>query len=159
MYTENELHSIEQKLKKRAILIIIPGVVLTGLFVYAFIQHMNRNDSLVWLGYLSAALLAFMLIFCDGLFVAPLRAYKRLLKDVLYGRTRELKGYFKSLDATPCMRDNVSFYPLIVSENDLNNEEDDRLFYLDTLKPCPQLNPGDAMTVVSNDKRIANIII
>ena len=159
MYCETDLQSIQMRIKKRRILILVPVLVLLILFVFIFVQHLNRNDSLLWLANVAALLIAAILIFCNGMFMAPLRAYRRFLKDALHGRTRELKGVFKSLDSTPCMRDNVAFYSLIISEGDLSNEEDERLFYFDVLKPFPNLAVGDAVTVVSTDKRVADILI
>jgi len=159
MYTETDLKSIQSQLKKRSLALLAPVAVLLALFIYAYTLHLHRNESLAWLCYLSLLLLALLVIFCDSLFLSPLRAYKRHLKDALYGRTRELKGLFKSLDSTPCLRDNVAFYPLIISEGDLNNEEDDRLFYFDATKPFPLLSVGTGVTVISNDKRVSNLIV
>lgn len=159
MYTETDLNSIQTQLKKRSIALLIPVAILLVLFIYAVTQHMHRNESLAWLAYASLFLLTVLVIFCDSFFLSPLRAYKHHIKDALYGRTRELKGFFKSIDSTPCLRDNVAFYPLILSEGDLNNEEDDRLFYFDAQKPFPPISVGDSITIISNDKRVAKITI
>lgn len=157
MYTQQDLNAINQQLKKRLLLLMIPIVLLLAPFLSGIILHLNRQTQFQWLTYVSGVLLGIVLLFCDGLFISPLRAYRRHLKNMLFGRTREMTCYFKSIDETVCIRDNVAYYPMIASENDLGDEEDDRLFYLDTLIPLPELSVGDKINITSHDKSIANI--
>jgi hypothetical protein len=158
MYTHNDLVSITSQIKKRVSLALVPAAALLALFVYGLVMHLNRNTSFQWLSYLSLLLAGLWIVFCDGMMIAPLRAYRRHIKDMLFGRTRELTGLFKSIDNTVCVRENISFYPVIVSEGDIEDEEADRLFYYDTQKPLCDLAAGDKVSVQSHDKRIISIM-
>lgn len=157
MYTQDDYVSITGQIKKRAFALGILTAALCGLFIFGFVMHLNRVESWQWISYVSLLLAAALCLFCDGMLIAPLRAYRRHLKDVLFGRTREMTGRFKAIDSTPCLREGVMFYPVLLSQGDLENEEDDRLFYFDVQKPFPDFAAGDEVAVASHDRRIAHI--
>ena len=157
MYQESDYTEIREQIRRRSLILLFFVVLLLVPAIVGIVAHFGRNTSLHWLTYASLLLLGTLLLFVDGMFIMPLRAYKRHLHTALYGRTATLSGQFKTLDHTVCVRDNVSFYPLIANVGDLSSEEDDRLFYIDVLKPRPTFEPGDPVTIVSYDKNITSI--
>ena len=157
MYHESDYETIKAQIKRRSLLMLSVCFLLLIPAVIGIIAHFNRNESLTWMTYLFLLMMGVFILFADGLFVSPLRAYKRHLNNVLHGLTATLHGRFKTLDKTVCIRDNVAFYPLIINVGDMHNEEDDRLFYFDILKPFPPLSEGEAVVVISHDKGVADI--
>lgn len=157
MYTQHDLEQLNARIRKRWILLMIPVLILLAATIFSIVMHFNRETSYHWIAYLSLSLIACLILFVDGMCIAPLRAYRRHINSILHGRTHLAKGFFKSIDQTKCMRDNVCFYPMLISVDKLDNEEDDRLFYFDVQMPFPALAVGDAVTITAHDKNVGQI--
>ena len=150
MYTENDLFAIERQLRRRVCGLVIPSVLLLAGIVISVLPGVR----LQWLTVTLTLLLGVTIIFGYGMFLSPITAYRQHLKNALYGRRHPIDVRFKYLKQDPCLRDGVTFYPMMVSEGDINDEEDDRLFYYDIQKPLPQLEPGTPLHIVYHDKSI-----
>ena len=61
---------------------------------------------------------------------------------------------FKEMEETAVMREGVKYYPMMLSVGDMDNPEDDRLFYYDANLPRPDWQIGDMLTVTAHDKAL-----
>ena len=93
-------------------------------------------------------------IFCYGLLLSPVIAYRKHLDEVLHGRVRSTTGAFKEMETQIVMRDGVKYYPMMISVGDMENPEDDRLFYYDANLPRPDWKSGEMLTVTAHDKSL-----
>ncbi|MBQ2700898.1 MAG: hypothetical protein IJF65_07055 [Clostridia bacterium] len=150
MYTPNDLNAIETQLRRRIWAMGIPGGILLAGIVVSVLPSIR----LQWLTVALTIALGVLIIFGYGMFLSPLCAYRDFLKNALYSPNHPLNVIFKSLKQDPCLRDGVVFYPMMVSEGNPDDEEDDRLFYYDIQKPLPQLEPGTPLHIVYHDKSI-----
>lgn len=153
MYTENDLNAIASQLRRRLYVMSVPAVLLLAGLVVSLLPSVR----LQWLTIALTIALGLLCIMGGGLFIAPLSAYRRHINNALHGRTHQVEVLFKSLKQDPCLKEGVTFYPMMVSEGDLQNEKDDRLFYFDAEKPLPQFEPGDKLLLTYHDKFIVDI--
>ena len=146
MYTEQDYTDICNQLKRRWLALGIPAAVLFVAVIVSFVFRIK------WLTIaLSVALGAFC-IFSYGMLLSPVIAYRRHLDEVLHGKVRNTTGAFKEMESQPVMRDGVKYYPMMISVGDMENPEDDRLFYYDANLPRPDWKTGETLTVTAHDK-------
>ena len=148
MYTEQDYQDICRQTNRRALIIGIPAAALLVGVIVSFILRIR------WLTYGPSLALGCGLIFCYGLFLAPVKAYKRHLDEVLHGRVRTATGAFKEMEEQAVLRDGVRYYPMMISVGDVQNPEDDRLFYYDANLPRPDWKTGEMLTVTAHDKAL-----
>ena len=146
MYTEQDYTDICNQLKRRWLALGFPAAVLFVAVIVSFVFRIK------WLTIaLSVALGAFC-IFSYGMLLSPVIAYRRHLDEVLHGKVRSTTGAFKEMESQPVMRDGVKYYPMMISVGDMENPEDDRLFYYDANLPRPDWKTGETLTVTAHDK-------
>jgi len=150
MYTQSDLTLIEKQLRRRIWGLCVPCALLLAGIVVSVLPGIR----LQWLTVLLTILLGGAIIFGCGMLIAPIAAYRRHLQNALHGRSHPIDVIFKSLKKEPCLRDGVVFYPMMVSEGNPDDEEDDRLFYFDVQKPLPDVQPGARLHIVYHDKSI-----
>lgn len=148
MYTEQDYADICSQIKRRWLLLSIPALLLLAGVIVSFVFRIR------WLTIGLSLLLGAGAIFCYGLLLAPLMAYKRHLNDVLHGRTRTTTGAFKEMEEVAVDRDGVKYYPMMLSVGNMDDPEDDRLFYYDANLPRPDWKIGDMITVTAHDKAL-----
>ena len=148
MYTEQDLSDVNRQLRGRFWALGAPAALLLGGIIVSFVFRVR------WLTYGLSLLLGAGSLFCWGLLISPVLAYRRHLDSVLHGRTRVTSGQFKEMEPKAVEREGVYFYPLLLSVGDPENSEDDRLFYFDANLPRPGWQPGDALTLTAHDKAI-----
>ena len=124
----------------------IPALVLLAAVVASFVLRIK------WLTIGLSLVLGVFCIFGYGMLLSPVIAYRRHLDEVLHGRVRSTTGAFKEMEAQTVMRDGVKYYPVMISVGDMENPEDDRLFYYDANLPRPDWKTGEMLTVTAHDK-------
>ena len=148
MYTEKDFSDICEQLKKRWLALGIPALALLAAVIVSFVFRIR------WLTMaLSLALGAFC-IFSYGMLLSPVIAYRKHLDEVLHGRVRSTTGAFKEMETQAVMRDGVKYYPMMLSVGDMEDPEDDRLFYYDANLPRPDWKTGEMLTVTAHDKSL-----
>ena len=148
MYTEKDYADIRAQLRRRLMIYGVPALIaMAGSIVAACFR-------IQWLTMAGTLLVGGYAIFCYSLLLYPVLAYSRHLNNVLHGRVRTLTGAFKELDEGTVIRDGVHYYPMLLSVGNLENVEDDRLFYFDANLPRPDWKQGEMLTVTSHDKAV-----
>ena len=103
MYTEQDYADICAQIRQRRLLLAIPAAVLLAGVIVSFVFRVR------WITTALSLVLGAGIIFCEGLLLSPLRAYRRHLNDVLHGRTRTTTGAFKEMEEVAVDRDGVKY--------------------------------------------------
>lgn len=148
MYTEQDYEDICAQFKRRKMALLIPCLVMAAVVIVTFVLRIR------WLTMMLTAVTGAACIFCWSMYLAPVRAYRRHLDEVLHGRVRSATGAFKEMEETAVLREGVRYYPMMISVGDMDNPEDDRLFYYDANLPRPDWQRGDVITVTAHDKAL-----
>ena len=150
MYHVQELETLNQQIRKRTLAVYIPTALLAAATLVTVLPFIRIQ----WLTVLLTILTAGLCIFCDGMFIAPLRAYRRHLDSALNGITHEMDCTFKSMESVTCLREGVTYYAMMVNIGDPKEEEDDRLLYYDAEKPLPGFEEGERLHITYHDKNV-----
>ncbi len=148
MYTEQDYTEIRGQIRRRSLALGIPAVVLLAGVIVSFVCRIK------WLTMGLSVLLGAFCIFGYGMLLYPVTAYGRHLDEVLHGRGRSTTGAFKEMEEQAVLREGVRYYPMMISVGDMENPEDDRLFYYDANLPRPDWKVGEMLTVTAHDKAL-----
>lgn len=148
MYTEQDYQDIRGQIRQRSFALGIPAVLLLAGVIASFVFRVKP----LTMGL--SVLLGVFCIFGYGMLLYPVIAYGRHLDEVLHGRVRSTTGAFKEMEEQAVMRDGVKYYPMMLSVGDMENPEDDRLFYYDANLPRPDWKVGEMLTVTAHDKAL-----
>lgn len=152
MYETKDLQAANQLLKKRWLATSIPCVIGLVAIVISFVVRIE------WLTIVLTVLTGGAFIFCFGLYISPAASYARFVSNMLNGRMRTYTGVYKAIGKSPCTREGVSFYSILINVGEKDLEEDDRLFYYDVQKGTPPFAFGDRVTVTSHDKGVSDMV-
>ena len=148
MYTEQDYADIRGQVKRRFLALSVPAALLLAGVIVSFVLRIR------WLTTGLSLLLGVLCIFGYGMLLSPVIAYRRHLDEVLHGRVRSTTGAFKEMEEQAVLRDGVRYYPMMLSVGDMENPEDDRLFYYDANLPRPDWKIGEMLTVTAHDKAL-----
>ena len=148
MYTEQDYQDIRGQIRQRSFALGIPAVLLLAGVIASFVFRVKP----LTMGL--SVLLGVFCIFGYGMLLYPVIAYGRHLDEVLHGRVRSTTGAFKEMEEQAVMRDGVKYYPMMLNVGDMENPEDDRLFYYDANLPRPDWKVGEMLTVTAHDKAL-----
>ncbi len=150
MYTEQDYRDICAQANRRWAALLIPSALVLAGVVVSFIFRQKIVTMAL------SALLGMGFIFCYGLLIAPVTAYRRHLDEVLHGRVRQTTGAFKEMEEQSVLREGVRYYPMMINVGKMEEPEDDRLFYYDANLPRPDWQAGDMLTVTAHDKALGD---
>ncbi len=148
LYTEQDYTDIRGQIKRRSLALGAPAALLLAAVIASFVFRIR------WLTMALSIVLGVWCIFGYGMLLYPVIAYGRHLDEVLHGRVRSATGAFKEMESVAVMRDGVKYYPMMISVGDMENPEDDRLFYYDANLPRPDWKIGEMLTVTAHDKAL-----
>ena len=158
LYTQDDRANAAAQLKKRRLIVFIPGIAVLLLAVASFVWYrLNRDTG----GWVVTALItvvggAYMLFF-GGVYLRPIRLYKRHVDLMLDGRTHETVGILKAVDGQLQDKDGIDCYAFTLNTGTGNDPNDDRLFYIDAFKGLPEATQGEHIKVVSNDRMVVSL--
>ena len=150
MYTENDLNSAQQAVKRANLLMYIPAAVL---FIGAILSFVVR---IKWLTILLSILGGCWMVFTHQLCVIPRKGYMEHVRSALRVARKEAEGYYLRMEETPVERNNVMFYAFYINVGEKQDPEDDRLFYYDASRPLPGWKSGDRVLIRSYDKFVSS---
>ncbi|MBQ9264429.1 MAG: hypothetical protein IJ189_09525 [Clostridia bacterium] len=148
LYTEQDYQEICAQLKRRWMALLAPSALLLAAVAVSFVLRWKA----VTVGL--TILLGGAFIFCYGLLLFPVIAYRRHLDEVLHGRVRKTTGAFKEMEEQAVLREGVRYYPMMINVGNFAEPEDDRLFYYDANLPRPDWQVGEKITVTAHDKAL-----
>ena len=102
------------------------------------------------ISFVFGAIMIFYWDFC----VSPHNAYRRFLKEISSGLTRQVEGTFKEMDETCSVRNHLSFYKMIVVSNESQTGDKERVLYWDASLPRPSLYSGQAVCITAHGNDI-----
>lgn len=149
MYTEKDYQENREQLKTRLIASIVPASIGLILSLVSFLLRWPEAVTMI-LSIISIG--GFLFVYT--MFISPVIAYGKHVDHALRGRTRSIEGTFVSMESEAVGRDGVNFYPMTLNVGNLDDEEDDRLFYYDANLPRPDWKAGDKLEITSYDNRV-----
>lgn len=155
LYTEQDLQTIKDQLKKRRYVLYAVCAVFAAVIAVSFILRDDRNHiSYEWLTVLAAILLSFSVIFIAEFLCRPLRCYARHIDTALHGRSHETAFEFRCIENDESLVDGVRFRDMtFLGEADKHGIRE-RRFYWDAEKPLPDFAEGENITLTYYDKAI-----
>ena len=158
MYTNEELIAVAKAKKTRTLIAVIPTLAIFLLSIAIFVYgQINRSEKL-WMVTVALTVLSLgTLLFLYGTWVKPARLYERHIRYMLHGKQITTTGYVKEISNEISIQESLPFYPLLLNVGEVNDPEDDRLFYYDAQKEAPPCAVGDKVTVTSNDRKISSV--
>ena len=150
MYSKEDLAKVNAQIRRERLACYLPAALLIAGGIVTFVLRMK---------YLTMALLALggvLFIFSADVLVAPLKAYRRHLENALSSDQKEFAGVIKSIGDIAVEREGVMYYPFCLSVGDPDNEEDDRLLYLDANLDKPDWHVGDSLYVRSSARFVSD---
>ncbi len=158
LYSQSDRDAVIARVKKRSAIVWTPAAVLLALAVAAFVFYRLRHDESGWIvSAIFTILGGGYAIFFYGVYLGPMRKYKKHLDYMLDGRKRVTEGILKEVTQTIQDREGVDCFSVLINVGEKNDPEDDRLFYLDAYKSMPSFQPGERVRIESNDRMIAGV--
>lgn len=151
VYSTADYDAIQNQIRLRAIAISVPCVLLLAGVIVSLILRVEAVTTVCTI------LIGAILIFCWDLFLKPLCAYRKYIRNVLFGITHEAQLPFVSLSEDVNMVDGVACYSLTCQDTDAKGRPYDRLFYFDAQKDFPQFEPGEMLRIVHHDLVVADV--
>lgn len=158
MYKQEELLEITKRLRKRWWVTCVPCALMLTAAIVIFVYGQQQRSETLWM--LTAGLTILggaLFLFLYGVYVRPMRLYRRHVDTMLNGRRRETTGVFKSFSDEVSDQEGLECHPMFINVGDKDEDKDDRLFYYDVFKDKPAIPLGTRVTVTSNDKMVADI--
>lgn len=157
LYTQADRDEVLAMRRRRLWVVWAPTALLMLLAIGSFVVYRLNHDETGWgITGLITILAGAYCIFLYGVYLRPVLKYKRHLDYMLDGRKRVTEGFVKEIGQTAQDRDGIDCYSVLLNVGEKNDPEDDRLFYLDAYKSLDGFQPGDRVTVESNDRMIAS---
>lgn len=158
LYSQSDREAAAAAVKKRSAAVWIPAALLLLLAVAAFVWYRLRHDESGWIvsGALTIVSGAYA-IFFYGVYLSPMRKYKKHLDYMLDGQKRVSEGILKSVSTDVIDRDGIDCYTVEINVGEKDDPEDDRVFYLDHYKSMAGFAAGNRIRVESNDRLIAAV--
>lgn len=151
LYNETDLDAIRQQISKRWTILAIPVAVFLAAMIAGFLLRVE------WLAPAGTIAAGALLIFGYDLFIKPLDCYRRHLRNVLYGRVREVELPFVALSPDIDLVDGVNCRAMTCADVDGKGRPYDRLFYLDAAKTLPDFKAGEMLRIVHHDLMVADV--
>lgn len=151
VFSPQDLTALNTQINKRWMLIAVPCTVLLSLLIASLIVRIE------WLTSFSTILIGIILICSYDLFIKPLNCYRRLLRNVLFGRVHEATLPFVAISEAVNLVDGVPCRAVTCLDIDGKGRPYDRLFYFVALKNFPTFQEGEKVLVKHHDLTIADI--
>lgn len=151
VYTEQDLTSITNQIKKRWIIFSIPAVIALAGIVVSLVVRIE------WVTSLLTILLGCGLIFFFDLFIKPLNRYRTFLRNALHGIIRETECYYQSITADAERVDGVLCRMITVTDHTDEGKPYERIFYWDVEKPFPGFEVDQKLHVVYHDRSVVSM--
>lgn len=149
MYSEADFLSIKQQVK-RTILVILAVFLFFLIIAVVFMLRMPQ-----WIGAGFLTLGVCICIFILGIYGTPTFAYYRHIRDIVEGKTREVKGGVNKLSEEPVYKDNkLFFYEVWI----IDDESEERVLLYDSNKGKPHIDLNQNYTFEIHENFIVDIL-
>ena len=145
MYSEKDFAEISAKIKKNVIVLSIVTAILLGAFVAALIIGIE------WLAMLMGPVLFVAVAYGFTAYIIPNARYRRFLKDMKEGLSREMRGSVVEISETEEEQDGVRVLHVRIH---LADEDDERFVYLNVSKKDLFAKVGDSVAMTCYGRHI-----
>ena len=123
-YSQQDLDNITKQLRNAVILLL--AILLGFLVISIIIANLVTNVA----GMVVMVVGVCAAVFFWGMYISPVNAYYRFIRDLITGRSREIQGLVKDVSDHPVYKDNKLYYYEVIIEED----EIERILLLDDQK-------------------------
>ena len=146
-YNQQDLDSITRQLKR--VIALLAAIIIISLIISIFIAKMVTNK----LGMMAMVVGVCIAIFFWGMYVNPIHAYCRFIRDLVTGRSREIQGLVKDVSEYPVYKDNkLYYYEVTIEEDDV-----ERVLLLDDQKDWPNININRLYNFVIHENYVKDL--
>lgn len=138
MYSEKDMAQINGKLKKNIIVLSIVTIIVLGGFIAALILGIE------WLAMIMGPVTFMAVAYGFTAYIIPNARYRRFLKDVREGLSREMRGSVVEISGEEEEQDGVRVLPVRIH---LADEDDERFVYLNASKKDQFAKEGDSVSM------------
>ncbi len=155
-YSQADRSQAATELQKRRWVVFLPTALMLLAAVASFVGFRLHRDTggWIWTGLLTILGGAYFLFFYD-VYLKPVRQYKRHVDYMLDNPKRETVGLLKAITQDAQDHNGVDCRMITLNVGEKDAPEDERVFYLDSLKTPPALAYGTRVRVTSNDRMVA----
>ncbi len=146
-YSQQDLDNITKQFRNA--LIILLAILLGFIVISVFIANLIANK----LGMVVMVVGVCITIFFGGMYVNPVYAYYKFIKDLVTGRSREIQGLVKAVSDHPVYKDNKLFYYEVTIEED----EIERVLLLDDQKDWPKIDTNKLYKFEIHENFVKNL--
>lgn len=158
LYSQSDRDAVIAQVKKRSAVVWAPAALLLALAIAAFVFYRLRHNESGWIvSAIFTILGGGYTIFFYGVYLGPMRKYKKHVDYMLDGRKRVTEGILKEISQTVQDREGVDCYSVVINVGEKGDPEDDRQFYLDAYKSMADYQAGERVRIESNDRMIAGV--
>lgn len=160
LYTQADREQTGKELGKRRRVVFLPSAFMLLVAIASFVWFRLHRDvsGWIWTALITVIGGAYFLFFY-GVYLKPVKIYKTHIDYMLDGNKRETAGVLKEIGQEVIDHEGMDCRTLTVNIGEKNAPEDDRSFYLDALKPVPDLRLGSYVRVLSNNRMVAGLEI
>lgn len=97
-------------------------------------------------------------IFLWSMKLTPLLCYRRYLKEIGRGLSREVEGRVVRFEKDATFREGLTFYAMLVNIGQTDDQEDERLLYWDARLDRPGVEPGDRVCIRAHGNDIIGLL-
>jgi len=145
MYSEKDMALINGKLKKNVIVLCIVTAILLAVYVCGFVF------ALEWLVMIIGPVIFVAIAYAFTAYIIPNAKYRRFLKDIKEGLSREIRGSIVEIAEKEDEQDGVRVLPVRIH---LADEDDERFVYLNVSKRDMFASVGDSVCMTCYGRHI-----
>ena len=152
LFSQQDLDAVNAQISHRWLLIAIPCALLLATLIFSLVVRIE------WITTACTILIGVILIAAGDLAIKPLNCYRRLLRNVLFGRVHEATLPFVAFSEDVNMVDGVPCRAMTCLDYDGKNRPYERLFYFVAMKKAPELREGQTVCVSHHDLIVADVV-
>lgn len=160
-----ELDTQRNNARIRRVLLVFAAMALVALcaiiasFIWRDATHMhNPNEQTSQIITIAITLVVgALIVFLWGMKLTPLLCYRKYLRELNSGLSRDVIGIITELDEGTTFRDGISFYRMIVNVGTTGDPEEDRVLYWDAQLGSPELAVGERVEAKAHGNDIIGL--
>ncbi|GHU68952.1 hypothetical protein FACS1894184_12060 [Clostridia bacterium] len=156
VYTAKDEASLSGQLRRSWIAAGVFAAVLTAALIPTLVVRIQ------WATMLVTIVLGGLGIFLWGMKITPALSYRRHVREIHSGLSRQVEGRLRQVDEGVTFREGIDCYAFVVDVGDDAEHVDpknERLLYWDAQKPMPKWQVGDNLRITAHGNDVISITV
>lgn len=158
MYNQDSIDEIKSAYEKFIRYFVIGTVIFVAILVLVCINWGTATEPRrvsVYYGYVAGVIYAVAAVFSWQMIGMRISKYNRFVVDIVTGLDHSISGVIQSIGQSPVSDNDLEYYPL---EIDTDEDEENRIIYLDATKDISQLTVGQKVELLIHNRYIKDIL-